>query len=179
MKEIWKDIKGYEELYQVSSLGRVKSLKRIILRKNNIIQTIKKRILKQYYNKKYKTQSLSISGIVKSYLTHRLIAFTFINNPLKKRCVNHIDGNYENNNINNLEWCTHSENLYHAYKIGIKKHIGLRGEHHAMHKLTDADVLNIRNAKKIGINNNKLCKKYNVCRSTIIRAYNGRNWTHI
>lgn len=111
MEEIWKKIEKYED-YEVSNLGRIKSLKR----NNN-------KILKQKPNK----FGYLIVGLFnnanknKKMLVHRLVAEAFIPNPLSKPQVNHIDGNKQNNNVNNLEWCTNSENQIHAYKTGLKK----------------------------------------------------------
>ena len=92
MTEIWKDIDGYEGLYQVSNLGRVKSL-----------HHNKEKILKgSYANKGYHLISLSKEGTQKRYLVHRLVATAFIPNPYKLECVNHKDENPRNNNVNNL-----------------------------------------------------------------------------
>lgn len=107
-KEIWKDIEGYEGLYQVSNLGRVKSN----LRKGRILKPSTTH--DGYYN-----LTLSKNGQLKTYRVHRLVCSAFISNPLNKSEVNHIDGNKKNNSIENLEWCTRSENAKHAHKTGL------------------------------------------------------------
>ncbi len=117
MKEIWKDIKGYEGLYQISNLGRIKSLPKIngykfqkeLIRKNELGTN---GYLIIVLNKNSKHHSYSI---------HRLVAQAFIPNPKDKPQVNHKDGNKLNNNVENLEWTTRSENQKHAYKLGLLK----------------------------------------------------------
>ncbi len=112
MKEIWKDIEGYEGLYQISNLGNVKSLK------NNII-------LKPSKNSKgYLQVFLWKNGSGKLLRIHRLVAKAFIPNFDDKPQVNHIDGNKQNNRVNNLEWVTNSENQKHAFKIKLQTNIG-------------------------------------------------------
>ena len=119
-KEIWKDIKNYEGLYQISSYGRVKSLER----KDGIGRNIKERILKPGINtKKYFFISLSKNNNQKTYVIHRLVALHFIPNSLNKPQVNHIDSDKSNNYIDNLEWCTHSENIQHAWKNGLCENV--------------------------------------------------------
>lgn len=117
-KEIWKDIKDYEGLYQISSYGRVKSFygKEKILKPS--IQHF------EYKNKNYKREKIELvkNGIRKSLKIHRLVAQAFIPNPDNKTQVNHIDGNPLNNKVENLEWCTDKENKIHAYKYLRKKH---------------------------------------------------------
>lgn len=109
MDELWKDIKGYEGLYQASNFGNIRLLN------NN--KHLKQGILSKGY--------LRVTLSKKSFLSHRIIATTFIPNPDNKKCVNHIDGNKLNNNVNNLEWCTHSENMQHAWDNGLhsKNHL--------------------------------------------------------
>lgn len=108
MQETWKDIKGYEGLYQVSNIGNIKNIKRNKLLKLNTH--------KQGYN----VVNLCKCGKVKKYLVHRLVAEAFIPNTENKPQVNHIDGNKKNNNIDNLEFVTNSENTIHAYRTGLK-----------------------------------------------------------
>ena len=117
--EIWKDVQGYEGLYQVSNLGRVRSMDR--WRKNGTNGYIQKgRILKQEIsNCGYSMVHLSFNGKVKGVLVHRLVAIAFIPNPQNKEQVNHIDGRKQNNNTDNLEWATQSENTIHAHKKGL------------------------------------------------------------
>lgn len=115
--EIWKDIEGYEGLYQVSNMGRVKSLKR----KDRYGRIIKEKIRNLQNGKDgYLIISLWNNGKGRMYSVHRLVAETFIPNPDSKPVVNHIDGNKQNNNADNLEWCTNSENDLHAYRLGLR-----------------------------------------------------------
>lgn len=115
-KEIWKDIVGYENLYQVSNFGRVKSLARIVSNgagKRNI----EERILKQRkWNKFYFQIKLSKNGKVKTHYVHKLVAVAFLENACNFPVVNHIDGNGLNNFVENLEWCTQKYNVNHAWK---------------------------------------------------------------
>lgn len=114
MQEIWKDVEGYEGLYRVSNKGRIKSL--------NYKNTQRIKILKQYESTNgYLRTCLCKNGIAKFFLIHRLVAQAFINNQHNLLEVNHIDGNKQNNNVNNLEWCTRSENNVHAIKNNLRK----------------------------------------------------------
>lgn len=106
--EKWKDIAGFEGLYQISNLGRVKSLRKNIILKPGIVA---KRNNKQGYE--------IVHIKYKQYYVHRLVAEAFIPNTKKLPQVNHIDGNKLNNSIENLEWVTAKENIKHAYKTGL------------------------------------------------------------
>lgn len=116
MNEIWKDIKGFEGRYQISNLGRVKSF----------VRYKEGRILKPGYThpnpQQYMYVGLCIAGgkaDMKNYYIHRLVAEYFCDNPNNYNEVNHIDGNTFNNISDNLEWCTHQQNMEHAKKIGV------------------------------------------------------------
>lgn len=109
--EKWKPISGYEGLYEVSSLGRIKSF-----HKDKINGKIMKLFTEKLSHTNYKCLTLVDNfGNKKQFRVHRIVAEIFIENPNDKRFVNHIDNNGENNNILNLEWCTQSENIQHSH----------------------------------------------------------------
>ena len=110
--EIWKDIKGYEGFYQVSNLGRVKSVRREV---NYCIDGLKakreeKFLTLEMSNCGYLRVRLSINGESKKYSVHRLVATSFIPNSLNLSCVNHKNEDKTDNRVENLEWCTHKYN---------------------------------------------------------------------
>lgn len=121
MQEIWKDITGFEGLYQVSNLGRIKSLKRNVKNAHSE-RIIKEKILKQSEGKKYMHVRLSKNCKTSTKLVHRLVAEAFISNFKKLKEVNHLDANPKNNCIDNLEWCSRYDNMQHAKKLGLIKH---------------------------------------------------------
>ena len=106
MKEKWKRIKGYEEKYEVSNLGRVRNI-------------LKNKIKNTRLNNGYEIVDLYKGGIRKTYLVHRLVATAFIPNPNNYNEVNHISGIKSCNCSKNLEWCNRSMNMIHAYKMGL------------------------------------------------------------
>jgi hypothetical protein len=117
-KEIWKDIKGFEGIYQISNFGNIKSLSRKT--KNGKCKSDK--ILKKTLdNKGYQNITIHKNFKKSIFKVHRLVAEAFIPNPYNKPQVNHIDGNKTNNLVTNLEWCTNSENQIHSYKNGLKQ----------------------------------------------------------
>lgn len=121
MEEIWKDIPRYEGLYQVSNLGRVKSVDRF----DNRNRYLKGKVMKQRLDKRgYFKVNLSNTGKKKLWFVHRLVAIAFIPNPYDFPVINHKDENPQNNNVDNLEWCTVKYNT--NYGTGIQRRIKKR-----------------------------------------------------
>lgn len=125
-KEIWKDIKGYEGYYQVSNFGRVRSMYRLVFNPNcsnenkSNLRILKSQEIKSHYTRGgYKSVSLYRNNVGKQHRLCRLVAINFIENIDNKPCVNHIDGNKENDNVDNLEWVTYTENMVHAVENNL------------------------------------------------------------
>lgn len=120
--EVWKDIEGYEGLYQVSNLGRVKSLKRFVNCKNGK-RTVNEKILIQHDNTHgYCAVILSKNCKTKNCTVHRLVAKAFIPNLENKEDINHINGVKTDNYVDNLEWVTRRENIIHSWNMGLSKY---------------------------------------------------------
>lgn len=118
MEEIWKDIKGYETLYQVSNLGRIKRLPRVVIRSDGRRRTFYESISKGHLNSDgYYITNLTKNGIMKHKLVHRLVAEAFLPNPNHYPVIHHIDTNKANERVDNLMWCSYSFNTKHSYEF--------------------------------------------------------------
>lgn len=179
--EIWKDIRGMEGFYQVSNLGRIKALERIIQRKNRGLLKIKEHFVKGSKDTKgYLQLDANINGKRVIKFIHRLVAEAFIENPFNYPQVNHKDGNKENNNVANLEWVTVEENIHHAWANQLNK--PLQGEKHGNHKLTDEQVIYIKkHYKKLDkeYGAKALAVKFGVTKTPILLIAKGKAWKHI
>lgn len=122
MKEVWKDITGYEGYYQISNLGRVKSLERDVYSKDGLFRRHKEETIKIPKKKQdgYLCVTLSVNGKNKTFSVHVLVATAFVEKPLsdERLEVNHIDMNRTNNCAWNLEWVTHKDNVRHSSAVG-------------------------------------------------------------
>lgn len=160
----WKDIKGYEGLYQVSSDGRVKSLKRIA--RNN--RTVGGKIRKPKIDKDgYYCVSLWTDGVSKEHFIHRLVAQAFIPNPDNKPCIDHINTNKTDNRVENLKWCTHKENINNPLSRGkyLQNRYKVEGTHRiSIYKPTKESIEKMaeKHKKPVGMyKNGVLIKKFN------------------
>ncbi|WEG13979.1 NUMOD4 domain-containing protein [Pullulanibacillus sp. KACC 23026] len=122
MKEIWKDVVGYEGLYEVSNKGQVRTkLGKTTYSKRHGKRVWKQRVMKQKVSKADGSHRVCLYKNKKAttYLVHRLVAESFIEKIEGKEYINHIDGNRHNNYAENLEWCNHKENNNHAFDNGL------------------------------------------------------------
>lgn len=168
---VWKDIEGYEGLYQISDEGEVRSLDRLAT--GNSKRMLRGKILsKLKTGTGYYRVDLCKDGKVKRHKVHRLVATAFIKNPDKKPFVNHIDNNPLNNNASNLEWCTASENSCHSVRCG---RWGNRSHPTVATKEVVENVLKEYIPYKRGHSILAISKKTGICASTLYSAKR-RNW---
>lgn len=169
--ELWKDIKNYEAIYQVSDHGQIRRLKGYRCKKQ--------RLLKPKYVNKYPSVDLCNNGLSKNYRMHTLVLNTFIGHKPKGMECRHLDGNPVNNKLSNLKWGTHSENQQDSIKHGTFFHPDNRGEKHNMVKLTDTKVMEIRYLLILGISHVQIAKQFNVNPSTISHINTCKTWKHL
>jgi hypothetical protein len=174
--DYWKDVEGYEGLYQVSNTEKVRSLDRYV--KSRIGKRFAKgRVLKQMLGKfGYLTVYLCNKKGKKRKPVHRLVAQSFILNPNNYLEINHKNGIKTDNRVGNLEWCTRSQNMKHAYINGLKSN---RGEKHSQAKLTEKQVVEIKSKIIQGCRNIDLAIEYNISAKNISNIKTSRRWAHI
>lgn len=164
---MYKDVVGYEEYFTISEDGKVFS----------------KRTNKELKQTKLKTGYMSFAtkiggrnGINKCFRVHILVAEAFISNPLNLPQVNHIDGNKENNHFSNLEWISPSDNLKHAYSLGLIQ--ALKGPNNSQAKFTSNDVEEIRLLAPLH-SYRKIGRMYGVSHNTISNILNNKTYTNV
>lgn len=174
-QEIWKDIEGYEGYYQISNFGRVRSLDRTVLMRYNLPQRRKSQIIKPAKSGcGYLTYCLGKDRVRKTQKAHRLVAKAFLSNPNNLPDVNHKDFNRHNNRLENLEWCTPSQNRIHSRDAGRLN--SPKGEKTYNAKLTEAIVRHIRQKE---FPTNQYAKIYNISTQYVWEIQRGQIWKHV
>ena len=177
MSEIWKDIGGYEGSYQVSNMGRVRSVDRVVTFKDGSMRKFKGKVLKPYLGKGYERVMLCNENGAINKTVHRLVLEAFkphVNmNDLE---VNHMDGDKLNNHLSNLEWVTARDNILHAHDIGLMSNIGERNPNA---KLSEADVLEILQRLDNGELQRDIGSDYGVNDGCISMIKRGHNWRSV
>lgn len=163
--ELWRTVLFYDGLYEVSNLGRVRSL--------GGRRGTSGKILKQGYIKGYACVSLSKNGVRTTYLVHRLVAESFLYNGDNLPEVNHKDGDKLNNSFTNLEWIDRDGNMKHAKDTSL---VNNKGEKHGMSILIEEEVRYIRSSDET---NTVLALQYAVSPQTISDIRLGKSWKHL
>lgn len=177
MSETWKSVIGYEGKYEVSNLGRVRSLDRYVEGKNGVTKKYAGKILSLVkQNTGYMTVGLSKDSVVTSFLIHRLVATAFIDNPENLAEVNHKDGVKGNNNLSNLEWMSRVRNIRHAMGMGLIQGLG---EHNPAAKLSELDVIEIKKLIRLNLSKKEIAKVFGVKSATISDIDMKRSWAHL
>lgn len=176
MEEIWRPVAGYEDAYEVSNKGRVRSLSRRVASKNRwgdmVLQLPGKLLRPQTTAFGYLKVILSKHGKTTNKMVATLVAEAFIGSRLNGLLVLHNDGNAQNNFASNLRYGTQTENMQDSVKHGTRP----RGRAHKFAKLTETQVHEIRASKDT---NAALARRFGVDTSTVRLARIGRNWRHV
>lgn len=181
----WRKVVGWENMYEVSDTGLVRSIDRSVFKRNGVLQNFKGKQLNSWLNSNgYPLVRLSDSTNNRRWMAscHVLVATAFIPNPLNKPEVNHIDGVKANPNVENLEWVTSKENRKHAWDTGLRNrsHLPVHiGEDKPNSKLTDEIVFKMRVARNAGRTYQSLADEYKVNKTTAINAIKGKTWSHV
>lgn len=165
----FKDVVGYEKYFQASETGLIFSK-----RTNKVLKT---RFTKRGYET-FSTRLNGRKGGVILLFVHKLVALAFLENPDNKPQVNHKDGNKKNNNLSNLEWCTISENVQHAFDTGLA--VSLKGEEHKSSILINEDVVKIKNLHVPGkFGKTRISKLLGIKENIVAKVLLGKTWKHI
>jgi hypothetical protein len=161
MQEIWLPIPGYVE-YEASNLGRIRSVRR-------------DKILKLSYHWRTKYGSVSLGRLGGSHLVHRLIALTFLGEPIGQPWVNHKNGDRADNRLENLEWGTASHNILHKTRVLGNGALA----RHPRTRFTEKNIQDIRQKIQSGRTHRSLADEYKVSKSTISAIASGQNWKRL
>lgn len=179
-KEIWKPVTDWEEVYEVSSLGRIRSLDRTVRVNREILggphyRKLKGQILKPKLDRYgYPVVNLLNNGRSKHTTVHRLIAREFVEGYFKGAQVNHKNFNKQDNRPENLEWCSNQENQDHSNSRGLR-----RGSSNGNSKLSEKEVIKIKELISLGLSNQEIGQKFKVSGVTVSCIRTKKTWAHV
>ena len=177
--EIWKDVVGYEGVYQISNLARVKRVGYNIESPHCKYRRAYKdemEIKQMISTNGYKKLSLCKDKIIKNQMVHRLLMIAFVPNPENKPFINHIDGNTLNNSLENLEWCTPKENVNHAINIGLINNKGINNKNT---KITEDIAKEIKRLISLGHKKINISRELNVSAGIIYSIAYNKCWKYV
>jgi hypothetical protein len=173
MSEQWREIQGYEGVYEVSDLGNVRRVKPASgTRPGSRLKPLPDSC-GQYF-----MVSLSNHAVMKRFLVHALVAVAFLGKRPRGRQVNHKDGDKRNNAASNLEYVTRRENMAHAYRLGLVGKQDNRGERNNSAKLTVDQVLQIRSLRG-RCSSPEVARRFSISRSQAHKVLCGQAWPHV
>lgn len=178
--EIWKAIPGYEGAYEVSSMGRIRSLQRLVTSRwgDGSTRLHRARILILHTDVDgYRWATLFRGAKPKNVRAHGAVLSAFVRLKREGEECNHIDGDKKNNTPENLEWVTARENTAHAFRTGLRR--PMRAGGHAQSKLSEEQVRAIRSRFDAGETQNVMAKEFKVCRQTIGNVVHRKKWRSV
>ena len=173
--EEWKDVTKYEGFYQISNMGRFKSLAKYVIGRGTKPYFMPEKILVQVVAKEYLCVCVCVNAKREFLRIHRLVGLHFVQNPENKPVINHKKGIKTDNRASELEWATISENTQHAYDTGLIKN-NVRGERLHSAKLSENDVREIRKLLKINKSLHEIASLFNVGYANIYAIKERKSW---
>jgi len=175
--EVWKDIEGYKGYYQISNMGQVRSVSRMVM-SGGVARKRVGKLLKQYCGTDgYMYVRLCKLGKAKYWRAHRLVAIHFIPNPNNYPAVNHLDADVTNNQISNLEWCTIKQNNKHTYNLGRNNQ--RYGSEHWQSKIDEIKARAIKHLLKTDMPMTHIAAAVDTTYHIVKAIKQGRTWTRI
>lgn len=169
MIEIWKPVVGYEGIYEVSDAGRVRRIvDKQAARAGHVMLT-------KIISTGYRALSLARDGVQRRYRISILVARAFLGLPPEGHCINHKSGVKTDDRLSNLEYVTHARNTQHAFETGLNR----RGVDRGWSKLNETAVVEIRRLSRAGVTQDRIARKFGVCRGTILDVLRGISWKHV
>jgi hypothetical protein len=178
MNEIWKDIPKFNNEYQISNFGKIRSKHAVIIRSNGTTHTRVSKILKPAKSKDgYYKGAVCVDKKMRTYCIHRLVAEAFCFKSYETQEVNHINGVKTDNRAENLEWCNRSENILHALRLGLL--IPRKGSQKTESKMDEATAKKLKEMIANGIKRSLVCEQLGITVHMYKDVQRGKTWMHV
>lgn len=169
-REQWRPVPGYKGKYSVSSIGNVRREKGYLRRKRTLMKL-------EHHSTGYHRVQLWHKDVGRHFLVHRLVLMAFRGSDPKRNITNHINGKYDDNRLENLEWCTHSENEFHKYRV-LGWHTQ-QGEKHSNAILKNEQVIEMRRLRTTGLLYREIAVLFGIRKEHVGSIVRRELWPHI